>query len=104
LQQAFVQLFVGVYLALENVVLNRSAGGKVGLILLLLKCRANQVFAARGGQVIVNNPLRGALAFRVKSPLDLVDLTLNLLHFGVVTGKRRCQRSLLAFELRQQRR
>ena len=41
LQQAFVQLLVGVYFALENVVLNGSSRYEIRLILLLLESFTN---------------------------------------------------------------
>ena len=84
LQQAVVQLAVGVHFALEQVEIHAAVLGLHDLTAGLLQPGANQVLLPLGHLCLVAHRSQNALHFGFDSAVELVDLRAQLLHLGEV--------------------
>ncbi len=77
-------MLIGVYFALENVVLHSARGCLVHMFLLLAERLPDQVLAPDRGVIVICNLTGGALALLLDGRIDFVFLTLDFLYAGIV--------------------
>ena len=83
LQQAVVELAVGIHLALQQVVLKAAVLPAEHRLLALLQLGGELAFLAQRGLVIGFERAERRLGFLVDLGLQLLDLAFDLLHLGV---------------------